>query len=48
MDYRTLFEWQPSYTCFVHEVFSLGQSALTDDKYEWVAASVLRKNMRDE
>lgn len=43
MDYRQLFDWHPSYTCFAHDVMGHGGGALTDDPQEWVALSVLRK-----
>ena len=43
MDYRTLFDWHPHYTCFYHQVSHHGSNELTDDPDEWVATSVLRK-----
>jgi ubiquinone/menaquinone biosynthesis C-methylase UbiE len=43
MDFRRLFEWHPSYTCFSHEVRHHEKSEFTDEPGEWVATSVLRK-----
>ena len=43
MDYRTLFDWHPAYTCFFHELKHHGTNELTDDPNEWVATSILRK-----
>jgi ubiquinone/menaquinone biosynthesis C-methylase UbiE len=45
MDYRTLFTWHPGYTCYFQEVSHHSSHALTDDRTEWVATSVLRKNL---
>jgi ubiquinone/menaquinone biosynthesis C-methylase UbiE len=45
MDYRTLFDWHPGYTCYFHEVRHHATHAVTDDPSEWVATSVLRKNL---
>lgn len=45
MDYRTLFSWHPGYTCYFHEVRHHASHAVTDDRGEWVATSVLRKNL---
>lgn len=44
MDYRHLFSWHPSYTCFSHVVTSHMNWELTDEKQDWVATSALRKN----
>ncbi|WP_428995768.1 class I SAM-dependent methyltransferase [Lamprobacter modestohalophilus] len=43
MDYRSLFSWHPSYTCYKHEILHHMDSCFTDDPQEWVALSVLRK-----
>jgi SAM-dependent methyltransferase len=43
MDYRKLFDWHPSYTCFAHKIGPHGQAGFTDDNGEWVATSILRK-----
>lgn len=43
MDYRTLFDWHPAYTCFFHELKHHATNELTDDPNEWVATSILRK-----
>lgn len=45
MDYRTLFTWNPSYTCYSHKVTHHAEHDYTDDSNEWVATSVLRKNL---
>jgi ubiquinone/menaquinone biosynthesis C-methylase UbiE len=44
MDYRTLFDWHPAYTCFAHEIKHHEKNGFTDDIDEWVGISVLRKN----
>ena len=44
MDYRTLFTWHPSYTCYNHDVRHHGEVSYTDDPQEWVAISLLRKD----
>lgn len=44
MDYRQLFDWHPSYTCFSHQIGEHGQGRFTDDPNEWVATSILRKH----
>ena len=46
MDYRKLFSWHPSYTCFSHQLSNHGQQEVTDDAQEWVATSVLRKSVK--
>lgn len=43
MDYRSLFAWHPSYTCYSHVLAQHGQPVFTDDPQEWVATSVMRK-----
>lgn len=43
MDYRTLFDWHPAYTCYSHRVGRHQSGAFEDDANEWVATSVLRK-----
>ena len=43
MDYRKLFDWHPSYTCFSHQISHHATKAFTDDPQEWVATSVMRK-----
>ena len=45
MDYRTLFSWNPGYTCQSHEVSHHSTHSFTDDTAQWVATSVLRKNI---
>lgn len=44
MDYRTLFTWHPSYTCFNHDVRHHSAVSYTDEPQEWVAVSLLRKD----
>ena len=43
MDYRKLFDWHPSYTCYAHELRLHGSNEFTDEPQEWVATSILRK-----
>jgi ubiquinone/menaquinone biosynthesis C-methylase UbiE len=43
MDFRRLFDWHPSYTCYSHRVAHHQGGEYTDDLQEWVAVSVLRK-----
>lgn len=43
MDYRTLFDWHPAYTCYAHKLSQHGINEFTDDPQEWVGTSVLRK-----
>jgi len=43
MDYRRLFDWNPAYTCYSHDLSSHADGKYTDDNEEWVAVSVLRK-----
>lgn len=44
MDYRSLFEGHPDYTCMTHKVRHHGAATYTDDSEEWIAISVLRKS----
>ena len=44
MDYRTLFDWNPNYTCLTHKVRHHVDNTYTDDVQEWVALSILRKS----
>lgn len=48
MDYRKLWDWHPSYTCYAHQIFAHGTSRLCDDQDEWVATSILRKTPLNE
>jgi ubiquinone/menaquinone biosynthesis C-methylase UbiE len=43
MDYKTLFDWHPNYTCYSHNVHQHSSTEFTDDRSEWVSTSVLRK-----
>ena len=45
MDYRSLFTWNPAYTCFAHRIVHHLHYAYTDDSTEWIATSVLRKKL---
>lgn len=45
MDYRTLFTWNPGYTNYSHQVRHHSDSGFTDDQTEWMATSLLRKNL---
>lgn len=45
MDYRTLFTWNPGYTNYSHQVRHHSDSGFTDDQAEWMATSLLRKNL---
>lgn len=45
MDYRKLWDWNPAYTCFSHKLGHHSRPNFTDDRCEWVAVSVLRKNL---
>lgn len=45
MDYRALFTWNPAYTSFSHKVRHHSEDGYTDDRTEWIATSVLRKNL---
>ncbi len=44
MDYRKLFDWHPHYRCIFHEVDTLSKPASKDNKNEWRATSIIRKN----
>ena len=44
MDYRTLFNWHPSYECMTHKVRHHSEGGYTDEQDEWVAVSILRKH----
>jgi len=46
MDYRKLFDWHPFNTCYSHKINRHGAITFTDDSNEWVATSVLRKNVK--
>ena len=48
MDYRKLFMWNPSYTNYTHKVCHLSEGRYTDDPQEWIATSVLRKNIETD
>jgi len=43
MDYRTLFDLHPFYSCYSHRLNHHGHSGYTNTPQEWVATSVLRK-----
>lgn len=43
MDYRTLFDWNPFYTCMTHKVRHHVDNSYTDNLQEWVSLSILRK-----
>ena len=45
MDYRKLFNWHPSYSCFYHEVTAHAKDGFTNDKNDWVATSILKKKI---
>jgi ubiquinone/menaquinone biosynthesis C-methylase UbiE len=47
MDYRTLFSWNPGYVNYSHRIRRHQGSAYSDDPNEWIAISVLRKNLQD-
>lgn len=47
MDYRKLFDWHPDISCFYHEVYGHQDQKFTDNYQDWVALSVLRKNIND-
>jgi SAM-dependent methyltransferase len=48
MDYRTLFDWHPAYTCYSHRLNHHGNSSYTDNPQEWVAMSVMRKMVNSD
>ena len=43
MDYKTLFTWNPHYTCFTEKVRHHVSGAYTDTANEWISTIVLRK-----
>lgn len=43
MDFRKLFDWHPGYSCYEHKVGHHVTRELCDDRQEWVATSLLRK-----
>lgn len=43
MDYRTLFDWNPAYTCYSHRLRHHEQDGFTDNSQDWVSTSILRK-----
>jgi SAM-dependent methyltransferase len=45
MDYTSLFSWHPAYSVYSHRLSPHGGRGYTDDPGEWVATSVLRKNL---
>lgn len=44
MDYRTLFDWHPDYTCFSHCIRHHTNLRVTDNPDEWVATFALRRH----
>lgn len=44
MDYRKLFDWHPHYECIFHTVDTASKPVSKDDKSEWRATSIIRKN----
>lgn len=44
MDYRTLFENKPGYSCYYHMVQGHEGNGMTDKVNDWVATSLLRKH----
>ena len=44
MDYRKLFDWHPYYECISHTVDTASKPVPKDDKSEWRATSIIRKN----
>lgn len=48
MDYRTLFDWHSAYTCYSHQLNHHEIHGFTDDPNEWVATSVIRKNIKSD
>jgi ubiquinone/menaquinone biosynthesis C-methylase UbiE len=45
MDYRKLFDWHPAYVCYSHQLSHHKDSGFTDDPQEWVALSIIRKQV---
>jgi len=48
MDYRTLFTWHPGYIAMTHHVRRYSDDSYTDDRQEWIATSVIRKNLDEQ
>jgi ubiquinone/menaquinone biosynthesis C-methylase UbiE len=48
MDYTTLFSWHPAYTVYSHKLCHHAGGGYTDDPQEWIATSVLRKNLGND
>jgi len=46
MDYLMLFTWHPAYCNYFHKISHHVDGTYTDDRDEWVATSILRKNSR--
>jgi len=46
MDYRSIFDWHPAYTCYSHKLNGHGKGSFTDDRQEWVATSIMRKKAK--
>lgn len=44
MDYRTLFDWNPSYMCMTHKVRDHEANTYTDEVQNWVSLSIFRKS----
>ena len=47
MDYRTLFDWHPSYECMTHKVRHHVGLGYTDSSNDWIATSILLKHQSD-
>ncbi|MDA8141185.1 MAG: class I SAM-dependent methyltransferase [Desulfobacteraceae bacterium] len=45
MDYRSLFAWHPYYSCYRHQLIHHETKKFTDDAYEWISTSILRKKL---
>ena len=45
MDYSNLFTCHPGYSCYFHEIRHHSTRDWTDDAQEWMAVTLLRKNM---
>jgi len=48
MDYTTLFKWHPGYTVYSHRLCHHSEGGYTDDSQEWIAVSVLRKDLNHD
>lgn len=44
MDYRTLFDWNPSYICMTHKVRHHVDNNYTDEVQDWISLSIFRKS----